>query len=66
MYSLNSPSKHIGLARGNINPLTFEKMDEYSPAKVNKTVPIYCVSESFMYYILLEIFVRLKFLDESK
>ena len=55
MCSLNSPSKHIGLARGNINPLTFEKMDEYSPAKVNKTVPIYCVSESFMYYILLEI-----------
>ncbi len=30
----NSPSKQVGLARGNINPLTLETMDTFSPAKV--------------------------------
>ncbi|XP_019850771.1 PREDICTED: exonuclease 1-like [Amphimedon queenslandica] len=27
----NSPSKQVGLARGNINPLTLEEMDQHSP-----------------------------------
>jgi exonuclease-1 len=30
----HSPSKQVGLARGNINPLTLANMDDYSPAKV--------------------------------
>ena len=29
-----SPCKAVGLARGNINPLTHEVMDTFSPSKV--------------------------------
>ena len=37
LVSLSSPSKQVGLARGNINPLTMEVMDTYSPSKLVQT-----------------------------
>ena len=39
-----SPRKAVGLARGNINPLTFEVMAHYSPSKVCLCVCV-CVRE---------------------
>ena len=37
LVSLSSPSKQVGLARGNINPFTMEVMDTYSPSKPVQT-----------------------------
>ena len=52
-----SPRKAVGLARGNINPLTFEVMAYYSPCKVCVHVCGVCVHvcwTSMVHYLCLE------------
>ena len=45
-FSLSSPRKAVGMARGNINPLNHAVMDSYSPSKVGT----YC-SSPYMYTV---------------
>ena len=35
----HSPKKAIHMARGNINPITMEVIDAYSPSKVSASFP---------------------------
>ena len=56
IFSQSSPSKQVGLARGNINPLTMEIMDTYSPSKVvifvYKRVMYMSLYYNYVYYSL--------------
>ncbi len=45
--SVASPRKAVGMARGNVNPITHEVMADYSPSKVSSLLMLlYCSSFS--------------------